>query len=546
MVEGSGPLNAELWLIGEAPGEQEEVRGIPFVGMAGQFLRTKINNCGISDKDIRFENLSNIRPPKNDFTYFEQNETQRIKLLENIEKLKTRIGECKPNFVLCLGAKPLRYLMEQKDVGTWRGHIFMNGSLGCKTMCTYHPSFCLRQRHVSDKMHPGQAEALFSADLQKAVDNCKTRSLSFPAYELLIQPSFLEARDELKRLIEEAKILSYDIETIGSFMDCIGFCAQVDRTCCIPLYNPSRTEVTPYWKSGLEQLEILRLIKQLLESDIPKVAQNSQFDSIILEEFYGIEVRNLVWDTMIAAHNIYCELPKDLGTLISLYTNLPYHKYLLKTGLTRDRWEYNATDALANLHIREGQLKEMQKYGILRHYYCVSNAAIRPLIQMQMKGILVDETLKEKAQQREEYIMEDMIAAFDQIFPVRISSTKGYKHKFNPLSTKDKIKLFYGLLKCRKHYNRSILTTDQEAMEKIVQKEKGYAKVLAEACVKYKEASSMAGRLKTPLRKGRMHTAYDISGTDTGRLSSKESLFGTGTNLQNLKDGVQRQMLIPG
>ena len=69
---------------------------------------------------------------------------------------------------------------------------------------------------------------------------------------------------------------------------------------------------------------------------------------------------NLVWDTMVAAHEIYSDLPKDLGTLISMYTNLPYMKELIHEKGLDSRWKYNAMDALANIHIMDGEMAEMK------------------------------------------------------------------------------------------------------------------------------------------------------------------------------------------
>ena len=76
---------------------------------------------------------------------------------------------------------------------------------------------------------------------------------------------------------------------------------------------------------------------------------------------------------------------------------------------------------------------------------------------------------------------------------------------------------------------------DKKAMDKYQEDPRKYVALLAECFQKYNASSTMAGKLKTPLYKGRLHTAYSVGGpdndtdeeeaTDTGRLSSRKSIF---------------------
>lgn len=553
VVEGVGPLDAKLWAIGESPGSQEVYGGTPFVGPAGKFLRSKLTMFGFSLEDIRFENLMGVQPPGNKFAHFEKEEHQQ-ELQESVVALKERIKEGRPNLVLCLGAKPLQYLIGEKGITTWRGHVVWNDELDCKCLATYHPSACLRNRFVQKSQKPGQYEALFQADLQKATEEVKTKELQFTSYETLIQPTFVQAKNELERLINEATIVSYDIETLGGcFMDCIGFCSEPTHSCCIPLFIPNpEGEPLPYFKSEQELLEIYSLIKKLLESDVPKVAQNSQFDTVILAEHYKIQVRDLAWDTLVFAHELYSDLPKDLGTLISLYTHLPYQKYLAKSSKLTDRWEYNATDALANLHVMKGQqteaedLKAQTGVDLIKHYYRVPHPAIKVTVEMQLAGVKVDTDFQEQAIHREKYLQEELLTALDKALSVKLSKDPKYLHKIKPKSVPDKKLLFLEGFGCKKKYGtQRKLTLGEDAMKLYAEDSRPYVSLLAKALSKHSLSVSMLAKLETPLRNGRMHTAYSVTGTDTGRLNSKESVFGTGTNLQNLKEGPQRQMLIP-
>jgi uracil-DNA glycosylase family 4 len=555
LINGSGNLDSKLWIIGEAPGEQESLEGKPFIGASGKFLREKFRLCGFDIENSRIENLISWQPPANKFEYIETNCKEELR--ESVNLLCEKIKAAKPNLVFGLGAKPLFYLLGERTLSNWRGHIFFSEKLNCKVLFTYHPSACLRQFHVDKSQYPGQYAALFQLDCQKVIEEMKTPDLSFPDVKFLVQPSFTETINELERLLDEKKPVSYDIETLGGFfMDCIGLCNNLSFSTCIPFYIPnSPRETIPYWKSMDEAVQVLRRIKQLLESSIPKVAQNSQYDNLILGEYYGIDVRNCCHDTMVMAHDIYSSLPKDLGALISVFTKLPYHKFLIHTGKVIDRWNYNAADALANLHIMEGETLDSKELGIYEHYYIIPHQVLKPCNIMERTGVNVNVEFRDAAIERERLLIDSIMDSLDKIFPLKINTDKKYPHKVNPGSGKDKMKVFSTFFKCRLHYKKGSITMDGDTLKKYETDKRSYVSILAKAFRLYLYSRSMKTTLETPLRKGRLHTAYGVggidqneeeeSGTDTGRLNSKESILG-GRNLQNLKKGQQRQMLIPG
>lgn len=544
LIPPLGPFNSPIWIIGHAPDQQSESEGKPFSGAAGQLLKTRLTQMGQDVTQVHFDNLLNFRPPKNDFTVLEQS-TEGLNQIKARElELTQQILTYQPNIIVCLGAKVLKYLMHLEGIGEWRGHLVWCKNLNTKCIAMFHPSDVLRQRFAKKSDYPGHYDALFQFDIKKAVLNARNRELTFPVVKPKIKPSYQEAREYLHWILEEAELVSYDIENLRGFVvDCIGLAVDRENAICLPFIFPTSHKYMPYYGTE-ESLELFSLVKQILESEIPKVAQNSQYDTVVLREYYGIKVRNLTWDTLVAAHCLYCELPKDLGTLISFYTDLPYHKYLMSTGKQDDRWIYNALDALANVHIMHSQKAEMTEMGILEHYYKIPHPAIMCCVEMQLRGIEVDTNLCTRAIAQQEAIQTRIMHALDSIFPERLTSNKKDPHKFNPGSWQQKAKLFYEMFQCRIRYNKGKPTTDEDALLKIQEDDKrSFVKILTQACMDFKSAQYLAAKLSTPLKNGRMHCAYDVTGTDTGRLNSKESLFGTGTNLQNLSKGIQRRML---
>lgn len=561
-VPAEGPLDARIWVIGDAPEKESIIEQRLFAGNSGRLLREKLDYLGYTR--VRFECLVNIRPMDGDQNFFDQVQEAKTYMENSVAELKERIRNAKPNLVILLGASPLKHFLGYRSVSDWRGHVVWSDDLDCKLFTTFHPTVCIRQRYAAKKKldedsyeFPGQYDALFFSDLTKAKHNAQSRELNFPKVETITNPTFEQVKQEIEWLHQNARILSYDIETMGtSLCDCISLASSTTRTISVPFYYIGKDCIYPYWKNG-ELPEVFKMVKDLLESDIPKVAQNSKYDTVFLAKNYGIQVRNLVWDTLVAAHNIYCELPKDLGTLISIYTNLPYHKHMMK----EDRWLYNALDSSSTLAVMEGQLEEFKSYGTINHYKNITNFAIRPLVAMQLEGIKVDLGVRNLAIRRESAVMEDILSALDHVFPNPVSNTtakfRGLKpkgkqkivdplgHKFNPSSVPDKMWLFYDKFNLRKKFNKGQPTTNDDALEVWMEDKRSYVSLIAEGILRFQKAKAMRSRMEVPLDNGRMHSNFDVVGTVTGRLASKETFWGSGTNLQNLKVGVQRQMLIP-
>jgi len=506
------------------------------------------------------------RCPKNDFNFWEEPANQQV-LLRSISELKQRIQQAKPNLVLCLGAKPLKYLMGKTNIGDWRGHVVWNQDLSCKTLATYHPSACLRQRFVEEKQNPGQFDRLFIHDIKKAFQEQHTPDLTYYKYQEIIQPSFSQVESWLEAALRDAKLLSFDIETLGChkgkkdyaalLIDCIGLAYKPDEVICIPLWMPTgKLTACRYWKSEAEFCKILSLLNLLLSSDLPKVAQNSQFDCLVLQEILKIRVRNVIWDTMVAAHNLYCELPKDLGTLISIFTNLEYKKFMVKEGNIQARWKYNAADAIANYHVMSGQVEEMNDFGIFNHYYQVTNPALSACLAMQQAGVRIDLQLQQTAQKITSNFIEELLWALDKALPIRLTKDKHDPLNFNPGSSQQRSRLFYDYFRCKTVFNKGTLTTDKDAVETFTKDFREPVRLIAWGCLKHSKTTNLLEDLLVPLREGRVHCAYRVDGTDTGRLSSSASNLLTyneeqktwekaGTNLQNRQSGIQRQMILP-
>jgi uracil-DNA glycosylase len=148
-VFGVGNPDAELMFVGEAPGADEDARGEPFVGRAGQLLTRIIETMGLSRDEVYIANILKCRPdvpkgaPGNRPPTPEEMSTCIGYLIEQIEIIQPRV-------VVALGATAVQGLLGTRGAmrqlrGTWRSYH------DTPLMITYHPSYLLRNQSPGEK-----------------------------------------------------------------------------------------------------------------------------------------------------------------------------------------------------------------------------------------------------------------------------------------------------------------------------------------------------------------------------------------------------------
>jgi DNA polymerase len=136
VVFGVGNPEADLMFVGEAPGADEDVQGIPFVGKAGQLLTKMIEAMGFRRDDVYIANVIKCRPPGNRNPEPDEIATCQPFLFEQIATVR-------PTVIVALGAFAARTLLETADpISRLRGRTY--DYRGAKLIPTFHPSFLLR------------------------------------------------------------------------------------------------------------------------------------------------------------------------------------------------------------------------------------------------------------------------------------------------------------------------------------------------------------------------------------------------------------------
>ena len=138
-VFGVGNPKADIMVIGEGPGVEEDLQGEPFVGRAGKLLNEILRAINFKREEVYIANVIKSHPPGNRTPTAEEMEAC-------VPYLKKQIDLIKPKLILCLGLTAAQGLLKKRDSLTkMRGQLFEYR--GTKVMVTYHPAALLRNPH---------------------------------------------------------------------------------------------------------------------------------------------------------------------------------------------------------------------------------------------------------------------------------------------------------------------------------------------------------------------------------------------------------------
>lgn len=143
LVMGHGNFNAEIVFIGEAPGKQEDLKGIPFVGAAGKLLDEMLESISLKREDVYITNIVKYRPPNNrDPLPMEKKEFWPYLLRE--------LKAIKPKVIITLGRHSMGHFLPEASIAQVHGKLFPlkmsdeNGqSIDIRLLPLYHPAAAL-------------------------------------------------------------------------------------------------------------------------------------------------------------------------------------------------------------------------------------------------------------------------------------------------------------------------------------------------------------------------------------------------------------------
>lgn len=563
-VGGRGNPNSPIWIIGEAPGADEDQAGVPFVGYSGKQLDGQISEAGLSLSDIYLTNPYKVRPPNNEI---ERRAELGIPEQAYLESFYEELEEFKPTFIVAAGATPLSllcpYTVSRRDgsprISAWRGSL-----LSCDrfhwphyVVPMYHPAFILRE-------YSERCIAVFCLERVReefewwrSTGN-RVAVQPLPQRHLISDPTFDDTVAYLNDCIEAARRgtpVSHDIE--NPFYKKIQLPYVMNFS-----YDPSHAISFNLWDWPTERLMVIwRLMDRVLRESI-LIGQNYlNFDAGYQEESCGLRPNiGELHDTMTRHKVLWPEFEHKLQFQTVQYTREPYYKdeshdfdASTEPG-KRSLRQYGAKDAAVTYEIFNGQDVELDARGLRRFYEEVEMPLARNLHCIQNRGILVDTTklasLRAKVNNHLEGICKQAQTFIGR--PVfydgdtakdyqRFVKTKGLVKKmadvpvFNLGSPKQVLKEFDRLRIYLPSADGS-LKTDEEAMQK------SFAKTghqLPKLILESRGLNKLKGtNIDATLREGTLYTNYYSTGTVNGRRSSsmlwEDTLFTYGANTQNL------------
>jgi uracil-DNA glycosylase family 4 len=534
-MKTTGPPDSTMFFLGEFPGELEEQTGLPFQNPhgSGRVFNLILSQVGINRRDVRIRNLALTRPPANNMGYFFYDSKCTVpkpKLVGWIEQLRCELEESKPNVVVAMGAYALWALTGIKRISEHRGYV-MESTLvpGLKVIATYNP----QQINYEWKLFP---VAVF--DTRKASHHADSPTVPYDKTRYVAPASFEMFMDYLGTIRDKHSRIAFDIEAhIGTAYPCLLGIAD-NANFGMSFYNMKNNQST---MTPLQEAQLWYRLAEIGKC-CEVIMHNASYDKAVMWHHHGVLFENVWMDTLIAAHVIWPEFPRNLGFVGSLVLDVPAWKNLSKV----DAAVYNVLDAIRTFAIAEPLMAEVRKQN-LTEVFAFEMSMIDPAIMMQLRGVACDKVRRAELIKDNEEQTAEIKGILDNQFskPINFNSSKQMQQL-----------LYYELglepqFKRRKSVEQTrVMTTDAKAMKRLARKYPNHPWLIK--ILDYKKLLKMGGFLNAePSPAGRYHTSYNITGSATeeegrksfGRWSSSTSIilsYGSG-NLQNIPP-VARKM----
>jgi uracil-DNA glycosylase family 4 len=445
--------------VGEAPGADEDKKGLPFVGRSGKFIRTALPEAtGLQEHEYAFTNLIRCRPPRN-----RDPRVTDIRCCSH--ELAREIEARQPELIVVLGNHSLEFLTGQTGI-TFFSKKFLKGTHPCwkdkDVLACLHPAYILRMDFKMEE---------FLDTLARVPEYLSGNYKPLPGAGDYYT---LETLDEVKDLAEAclaAPKISFDTETgsLTPFQDefppllCFSFSYEHGSGFTIPFDHADSP-----WRVGGEKEherdDLIAIIRDIFESDVPKIAQNEKFDrQHIRKALGGCEIRALKRDTMLT-HLCIDERrgTHGLKTLAFAYTGMggyerPLEVYIqthkaanLKKGGSyaaipgKILFPYAGMDSDVTLRCDDGMLEEKEYTDNLKIQRLANSFLPRlseALADLEYAGARVDVNKVKELDADYTKKMDDQMGAIRKLPHVRAFEIKRAKekksgeHRFNPGST---------------------------------------------------------------------------------------------------------------
>lgn len=558
--ESVGPAQADIFLVGEALGANEEELGRPFVGDAGFKLNYLLNRAQLKRKALRIGNCVRCRPPGN--------KTPTKKHLDGcFPYLHHDILTGKPKVIVALGATAIKTLLPpparnvdktrgfpEEVTFRWespKGKVYEHK---CWVVPTYHPAACLHDWRYDDLVVRDFSVAKALAAGQQL--------LQWPDTKVTVVKTLADAIKLIRHLKRIGRFV-LDLETTGldphtAKILCIGFCWKAGHATILPLHGQGGK---PFWKPHEFALIVDELTELLLEAVL--YGQNIKFDIKHLRALTGLIEFKVGFDTMNAYHCVDENKPHNLTFMCQWFLYwLKYDAMMAPyQGLTDGYasvpdamlWRYCGYDVDGTWRVRKKLIPLLHAEKVVEPFK-IEMGLINSLADVEYRGVRVDTAKigELAAEYRKE--IEKAKAYLQRIALKKLGQARVDKlpnKQFNPNSPKQLAQL---LLHCgadlRRKTQSGALSTDKHVMAALelspgvpgtIARKMKEVRKLTKYISTYLDGADGTGGFKQWVRsKSRIHAQYNTAAARTGRLSADDPPLQTVPRLGGL-----RSMFLP-
>jgi DNA polymerase-1 len=460
-----------IYILGEAPGADEDREGEQFVGKSGRLLRSHLPE-GWAEL-TRWNNTLRCRPPSNRDPTPLETACCRSKQISDIEQTK-------PKVIITVGRLALQWLTGRDNIWAWHSRFIpvTVGTHECWAYAIYHPAFIIRNSYES------KWSSLFAFSLKSFFNKLETTDIDAPAIadpgaysdhvHLLLEPDLEKAQEWLNKAAAQPTC-AIDIETnalrpykAGAKILSIAV-GTYDDTYVIPI-DHSQARWTAEQKPKL-----LAMLKHFILQSGVKFAHNLAFELEWLSLTFGKEILfETQWgDTQSQGYVIDARAGAlSLDDLVYQYFGfgLKAQNQLDKANLDNEPLEkvllYNGMDTKWTDLLRWAQEQRLQDMG-LTHVYDFHLPRVIAIVRAQQKGLMLDTPLIVDYYKK---LSEKITATRNEIaaLPEVKQFEQAQDKTFNPASTKDLTILLRDQLNFKQGQRRDgKYSTDEEALKQI-------------------------------------------------------------------------------
>jgi DNA polymerase I-like protein with 3'-5' exonuclease and polymerase domains len=506
MTQGHGYLSAPVMFVSDGSSDEDIATGYAISG-----YQESIYSKFAKENGINWEECYRTSFIKERIKLVDPKSNEKLVSDEYKNILINEVKTVDPNIIVPLSELSFRFLTGLESIYKFRGSILparpeIHRSAKVIPVLGVYPY--LNQDY--------KLNFISRIDFAKVAKNVSNTG-PIPTENVWIARTSTQLENFVQRSIGTCSYLVFDIETFGGIPTCISFCFDGRESCTIPLLDVGI--------SINERVMMMHIVAKVLASPIPKVNQNIKFDWKKLERFC-FYVNNVIGDTLLATSCLYCEFPKNLGFLTSIYTDMPYFKDEGKqfdpTLHNRDKlYLYCGKDSMATHQIYGQQLEELKETGTIGVYSKLIE--ILPLYKrMEERGILID------CEQRTR-----LTAKYETLFDIQLYKLRNLvcRDTFNPLSSVQCQKLVYDELEYVyvsgvKRTKAGNLAADEESLELLIWlgDKSEISNEILRTIINCRKLHKVLEYLYTTLHlDNRLRCEFNLAGSENGRTTASST-----------------------